>query len=80
MTEINVDISRRINSRVTLTDDVPTITANDSLNLAENQQQRRRTNRVNNQRKNTGKIIWNDVCHFLFPFLNLFHLNRKQKK
>jgi len=55
MTETNVDISRRINSRVTLTDDVPTITANDSLNLAENQQQRRRTNRVNNQKKKYWK-------------------------
>jgi len=55
MTETNVDISRRINSRVTLTDDVSTITTNDSLNLADSQQQRRRINRVNNQRKNTGK-------------------------
>ncbi len=55
MTETNVDISRRINSRVTLTDDVSTITANDSLNLADSQQQRRRINRINNQRKNTGK-------------------------
>lgn len=36
------------------------ITANDSLNLPENQQQRRKTNRINNQRKNTGRIIWND--------------------
>jgi hypothetical protein len=55
MTETNVDISRRINSRATLTDDVSTITANDSLNLADSQQQRRRINRINNQRKNTGK-------------------------
>ena len=41
-------------------DHIPTITANDSLNLPENQQQRRRNNRINYLRKNTGNIIWND--------------------
>ena len=56
----NEDETHRINTRVTLADEIPTITANDSLNLPENQQQRRRTNRVHNQRKNTGRIIWND--------------------
>jgi hypothetical protein len=56
----NEDETHRINTRVTLTDEIPIITANDSLNLPENQQQRRKTNRVHNQRKNTGKIIWND--------------------
>jgi hypothetical protein len=48
------------NNRITLTDDINIINANDSLNLPDNQQQRRKTNRVHNQRKNTGKIIWND--------------------
>ncbi|CAF4699657.1 unnamed protein product, partial [Rotaria socialis] len=63
--------SRRVRSRFTSTDTdniVPSITANDSLNLGvsnsldsqQQQQPRRRTNRVHNQRKNTGRIIWND--------------------
>ncbi|CAF3870919.1 unnamed protein product [Adineta steineri] len=51
--EINTDISSR---RLKL-DDVPTVIANDSLTIGE---PRRRTNRVHTQRKNTGKIIWND--------------------
>ena len=55
--ETDLDESHRINTRVTLTEDIPTITANGSLNLPESQQQRRRTNRVHNQRKNTGRII-----------------------
>lgn len=64
--------SRRIRSRFatsneTEKDPIPSITANDSLNLgltssfdSQQQQTRRRTNRVHNQRKNTGRIIWND--------------------
>ncbi|UJR24559.1 hypothetical protein I4U23_005934 [Adineta vaga] len=52
ITEINLDTSRRIKS-----DEISTIIANDSLNIGE---PRRRTNRVHNQRKHTGKIIWND--------------------
>ncbi|CAF3700278.1 unnamed protein product [Adineta steineri] len=64
--------SRRLRSRFTSADTdniVPSITANDSLNLGvsgsldsqqQQQQPRRRTNRVHNQRKNTGRIIWND--------------------
>ncbi|CAF1287901.1 unnamed protein product, partial [Rotaria magnacalcarata] len=65
--------SRRVRSRFTSADTdniVPSITANDSLNLGvsnsldsqqqQQQQPRRRTNRVHNQRKNTGRIIWND--------------------
>ncbi|UJR34253.1 hypothetical protein I4U23_021657 [Adineta vaga] len=62
--------SRRLRSRFTSADTdniVPSITANDSLNLglsasldSQQQQPRRRTNRVHNQRKNTGRIIWND--------------------
>ncbi|CAF1625633.1 unnamed protein product [Rotaria sp. Silwood1] len=62
--------SRRVRSRFTSADTdniVPSITANDSLNLgvstsldSQQQQPRRRTNRVHNQRKNTGRIIWND--------------------
>ena len=48
--ETILDVSRR--------NEATTIVANDSLNIAE---PRRRTNRVHNQRKNTGKIIWNDV-------------------
>jgi hypothetical protein len=64
--------SRRVRSRFTSSDTdntVPSITANDSLNLGvsasldsqqQQQQPRRRTNRVHNQRKNTGRIIWND--------------------
>ncbi len=55
----NEDETHRINTRVTLTDEIPIITANDSLNLPENQQQRRKTNNVHNQRKNTRKIVWN---------------------
>ncbi len=56
----NLDEPHRMMARVTLADEIPTIMANDSLNLPD-AQQRRRTNRVHNQRKNTGKIIWNDV-------------------
>jgi len=64
--------SRRIRSKFTIPTDsdkdpIPSITANDSLNLgltssldSQQQQTRRRTNRVHNQRKNTGRIIWND--------------------
>jgi len=58
---MNADTSRRIKS-----DDVPTIIANDSLNIGE---PRRRTNRVHNQRKHTGKITWNDVYHPSFFLL-----------
>ncbi|CAF4532354.1 unnamed protein product [Rotaria sp. Silwood1] len=50
---------------------IPTITANDSLNLGNSshlQQPRRRTNRVHNQRKNIGRIIWNDVFHLSLNF------------
>ena len=46
-------------------DEIPTITANDSLNLVDSQQ-RRRINRVNNQRKNTGRIVWNNVILLSF--------------
>ncbi|CAF0871659.1 unnamed protein product [Rotaria sordida] len=41
-------------------DDLPTIVANDSLNLVNFQQVRRKLSRVHNQRRNTGRIIWND--------------------
>ncbi|CAF0916324.1 unnamed protein product [Rotaria sordida] len=41
-------------------DDLPTIVANDSLNLVNFQQARRKLSRVHNQRRNTGRIIWND--------------------
>jgi hypothetical protein len=61
MIEMNPDTSRRLGSRFTTTEDAPTITANDSLNLADSQQQRRKPNRVHSQRKHTGRIIWNDV-------------------
>jgi hypothetical protein len=36
--ETNLDEFHRINTRVTLTEDIPTITANGSLNLPESQQ------------------------------------------
>jgi hypothetical protein len=60
MIGINSDTTRRLGSRFTPSEDVPTITANDSLSLLDSQQ-KRKTNRVHNQRKNTGKIVWNDV-------------------
>ncbi len=55
-----------LTSKLPLTDDITRIIANDSLNINDYQQSRRKTNRRNNQRKNIGKIIWNNVKYFLF--------------
>lgn len=43
------------------------IVANDSLNLFDSLQGRRKPTRIHNHRRNTGKIIWNDV-NDLFRF------------
>lgn len=61
MTDMNKEASYSTKPEFTSGDDIPTIVANDSLSLAGSLQGRRRINRVHNQRRNTGKIIWNDV-------------------
>ncbi|CAF3464732.1 unnamed protein product [Rotaria socialis] len=60
MTEMNIETSYPIKPELPSGDDLPTIVANDSLSLADSQQGRRRQNRVHNQRRNTGRIVWND--------------------
>ncbi|CAF4231700.1 unnamed protein product [Rotaria sp. Silwood2] len=57
---MNTEVSYPIKSEFTSGDDFPTIIANDSLNLIDSQQVRRKTSRIHNQRRNTGRIIWND--------------------
>lgn len=50
---------------------------------SQQQQPRRRTNRVHNQRKNTGRIIWNDVIFdnlFDFIFKIIFFFIKETKE
>ncbi|CAF0900485.1 unnamed protein product [Rotaria sp. Silwood1] len=60
MIKMNTEVSYSTKSEFTSGDDIPTIIANDSLNLVGFQQIRRKPSRVHNQRRNTGRIIWND--------------------
>ncbi|CAF1234355.1 unnamed protein product [Rotaria sp. Silwood1] len=73
--DIEIERSQRLikkkRDKALRANNIPTITANDSLNLGNSshlQQPRRRTNRVHNQRKNIGRIIWNDVFHLSLNF------------